>query len=352
MKLCHRGITDYYPENTIGAINDTIISNKYDGIEIDIQLTKDNIWIIYHDDNLLRLTGVNINTNMADFEEINMIEWKGKKFYLNKLIDLMSVNVHKNFIFNIKIKSKFDINIKAKNNLKNILLNLPFKKFISSFNYEWYSWILENTTLEFAFLADKTIPSHGNFWIIDRNLLKSIDIFDMIERNIKIGIYGGKYEELDSNIIKYQIVDHKEEVIVYADGTFDLFHNGHIEFLKKAKSFGTKLYVGVLHDECVESYKRIPILELKDRTKILENIKIIDKVISPAPFYGSKFGNLDREFIQKNDIDIVVYSGDDLENWVSHYKTAIDLEIIRNFPYGKDNLSTSEIIERIKKRIK
>ena len=48
--------------------------------------------------------------------------------------------------------------------------------------------------------------------------------------------------------------------------------------LKKAKSFGTKLYVGVLHDESVESYKRVPILELKDRTKILENVKIIDKV--------------------------------------------------------------------------
>lgn len=352
MKLCHRGITDYYPENTLGSIADTIQSNKYDGIEIDIQLTKDEEWILYHDYNLLRLNGTDVSTNNINYHEINTIRWKGNNFNVTRLSDLISLNVPQNFIFDIEIKTSINISDNAKKSLKKILLNLPFKKFISSFNHEWYSWILENTTLEFAFLADKTIPSHGNFWIIDRNLLKSIDIFDMIERNIKIGIYGGKYEELDSNIIKYQIVDHKEEVIVYADGTFDLFHNGHIEFLKKAKSFGTKLYVGVLHDECVESYKRIPILELKDRTAILENIKIIDKVISPAPFYGSKFGNLDREFIQKNDIDIVVYSGDDLGDWVSHYKTAIDLEIIRNFPYGKDNLSTSEIIERIKKRIK
>ena len=75
-------------------------------------------------------------------------------------------------------------------------------------------------------------------------------------------------------------------------------NSGSVWFFR-FKSFGTKLYVGVLHDESVESYKRVPILELKDRTKILENVKIIDKVVSPAPFDGSRFGNLDRDFLQK-----------------------------------------------------
>ena len=72
--------------------------------------------------------------------------------------------------------------------------------------------------------------------------------------------------------------------------SFDLFHTGHIEFLNKAKSFGTKLIVGVLDDSCVESYKRIPILNVEDRGKILENIKSVDKVIKRAPFLNSKFG--------------------------------------------------------------
>jgi len=352
MKLCHRGITDYYPENTLGSIADTIQSNKYDGIEIDIQLTKDDEWILYHDYNLLRLNGIDVSTNNINFSEINMIRWKGKNFNITKLSDLQSLTVPTNFIFDIEIKTTINISKKAKESLKNILLNLPFKKFISSFEHEWHGWVLENTNLEFAHLADTVMPDHGSFWIISKTLFDKLDTYDIIERNISIGIYGdASLDNLDlcPELVKCKIIDDKKDIIVYADGTFDLFHTGHIEFLKKAKSFGTKLYVGVLHDDCVESYKRVPILELKERTKMLENIKIIDKVISPAPFFGSKFGNLDKDFLQKNDIDIVVYSGD-LGDWVDHYKDAIDMDMIKNFEYGKNNLSTTTIINRIRNR--
>lgn len=40
--------------------------------------------------------------------------------------------------------------------------------------------------------------------------------------------------------------------VVYVDGTFDLFHIGHIEFLKRAKEQGDFLVVGV-HDDQVNS---------------------------------------------------------------------------------------------------
>ena len=80
---------------------------------------------------------------------------------------------------------------------------------------------------------------------------------------------------------------------------------------------------------------------------MLENIRIIDKVISPAPFYNTMFGNLDREFIQTNNIDIVVYAGE-LGEWAKHYKDAIDMNMMVNFPYGKGNISTSKIIDKIR----
>jgi ethanolamine-phosphate cytidylyltransferase len=41
--------------------------------------------------------------------------------------------------------------------------------------------------------------------------------------------------------------------IVYVDGTFDLFHTGHIEFLKRAKELGDYLLVGV-HDDQVRLF--------------------------------------------------------------------------------------------------
>lgn len=37
--------------------------------------------------------------------------------------------------------------------------------------------------------------------------------------------------------------------VVYVDGTFDLFHIGHIEFLKRAKALGDFLIVGVHNDQ-------------------------------------------------------------------------------------------------------
>ena len=43
--------------------------------------------------------------------------------------------------------------------------------------------------------------------------------------------------------------------VVYLDGSFDLFHLGHVEQIKKAKEEGDFLYVGVHDDQDIkESY--------------------------------------------------------------------------------------------------
>tara|TARA_B100000161_G_scaffold259650_1_gene225812 strand:- start:1224 stop:2285 length:1062 start_codon:yes stop_codon:yes gene_type:complete len=351
MFLCHRGISDYYPENTIGSILETSKNLKYSGVEIDIQLTKDNKWIIYHDDTLLRLNGLNKEVNKINYSDIGSIKWKGKTFPVNLLSDLTQLNFDREFIINIEIKVKFrEVDSYSKKMLSNILLKINIPKFISSFDHDWFNWCVDNTNLEFAFLTEDELPESGNFWILDHKLFEEIDLIDLMERNIKLGSYGNKVngdKSDESSPLKYQIVDHKQKKVVYVDGTFDLLHPGHIEFFKKAKSYGDELVVGVLDDSCVESYKRTPILSLKERTIMLENIRIVDKVISPAPFYKTEFGNLDREFLQNNNIDIVVYAGE-LGEWTKHYKDAIDMEMMVNFPYGKGNTSTTKIINRIK----
>ena len=163
-------------------------------------------------------------------------------------------------------------------------------------------------------------------------------------------LFGKKIDNVDEPYnLKYQIVDDKEKKVVYVDGTFDLLHPGHIDFFKRAKALGNYLIAGVLDDSCVESYKRTPIISLKERTTMLENLRLVDKVISPAPFYNSKFGNLTKEFLQKNEIDYVVYAGE-LGSWSCHYQAAIEMNIMTIFDYGKDNISTSEIIKRIQDR--
>ena len=132
--------------------------------------------------------------------------------------------------------------------------------------------------------------------------------------------------------------------IVYCDGTFDLFHSGHIQFLKSCKEMGDYLILGVISDENVLSYKLTPILPLKDRVTILQHIDFVDEVVANCSFQP-----LSNEFLEEKKIDVVVYASEDGQPcWTSHYQEAIKKNIMKYVAYGKDNLSTSKIIEKIK----
>lgn len=55
--IAHRGLHDNdHPENSLGAFEQAIEQNYL--IELDVQLSKDNIPIVFHDTNLKRMTGV------------------------------------------------------------------------------------------------------------------------------------------------------------------------------------------------------------------------------------------------------------------------------------------------------
>jgi len=66
--------------------------------------------------------------------------------------------------------------------------------------------------------------------------------------------------------------------IVYVGLAADIIHEGHINILKKAKSYGD-VVVGLLTDEAIASYKNIPHLDFKRRKIIVQNIKYVKKVI-------------------------------------------------------------------------
>ena len=66
--------------------------------------------------------------------------------------------------------------------------------------------------------------------------------------------------------------------IVYVGLSADILHKGHINILKIANSYGD-VYVGLLTDEAIASYKNIPYLNYEKRKIVLENIKYVKKVI-------------------------------------------------------------------------
>ena len=65
---------------------------------------------------------------------------------------------------------------------------------------------------------------------------------------------------------------------VYVGLSVDIIHEGHINILKIANSYGDVI-VGLLTDDAIASYKNIPYLDYKRRKIIVQNIKYVKKVI-------------------------------------------------------------------------
>ena len=69
--------------------------------------------------------------------------------------------------------------------------------------------------------------------------------------------------------------------IGYTSGVYDLFHIGHLNILKNAKSVCDKLIVGVSTDELVKKYKnKKPIISHSERMQIVSSIKFVDAVVA------------------------------------------------------------------------
>ncbi|RUS34869.1 hypothetical protein BC938DRAFT_478120 [Jimgerdemannia flammicorona] len=81
--------------------------------------------------------------------------------------------------------------------------------------------------------------------------------------------------------------------VVYVDGTFDLFHTGHIEFLKRAKALGDYLLVGVHDDQTVNAIKGVnyPLMNLHERVLSVLACRVsysstLNAIVTTQPFFG------------------------------------------------------------------
>lgn len=99
----------------------------------------------------------------------------------------------------------------------------------------------------------------------------------------------------------------KDEKIVYVGMSADIIHPGHLNILHEASKYG-RVIVGVLTDEAIASYKRLPYLNYEQRSLIVSNLKGVSEVI-PQP-------TLDyRPNLEKVRPDYVVH-GDDWKDGV------------------------------------
>ncbi len=67
----------------------------------------------------------------------------------------------------------------------------------------------------------------------------------------------------------------------YAAGAFDLFHIGHLNILKHAKSECDYLIAGVVSDEMLRRNKGVdPVIPLAERLEIVRSIAFVDEAVA------------------------------------------------------------------------
>jgi glycerol-3-phosphate cytidylyltransferase len=69
--------------------------------------------------------------------------------------------------------------------------------------------------------------------------------------------------------------------IGYAPGAFDLFHVGHLNVLRNARSRCDYLIAGVVSDEMLKLNKGItPVVPVEERLEIVRSISFVDKAVA------------------------------------------------------------------------
>lgn len=111
----------------------------------------------------------------------------------------------------------------------------------------------------------------------------------------------------------------KKYKIGYTQGTFDMFHVGHLNLINKAKEQCDFLIVGINSDELVEEYKHhTPIIPDRDRMIIVSNVKSVDNALV--------VNTLDKVSLQKKLKFEVIFIGDDWKDNARWIQTEKDLQ--------------------------
>ena len=129
----------------------------------------------------------------------------------------------------------------------------------------------------------------------------------------------------------------KSYIIGFTSGVFDLFHIGHLNILKNAKSICDKLIVGVSTDDLVQTYKhKVPVIPFTERLEIVRSIKFVDSVVAQE--------NMDKMVLWEKLKYDIMFVGDDwqkTEKWqeIENKFEIVGVKIVY-FPYTKGTSST------------
>lgn len=93
--------------------------------------------------------------------------------------------------------------------------------------------------------------------------------------------------------------------VIYTKVVADLFHSGHVEFFRQARSLGDYLVVQVVADERVAAAKRRPIMTQAERLAVVAACRHVDEARPDGPRL------ITRAFLDENGYALYAYAACD-----------------------------------------
>lgn len=121
-------------------------------------------------------------------------------------------------------------------------------------------------------------------------------------------------------------------------GTFDVFHIGHLNILRRARALGDRLVVGISSDELnLQKKARLPVYLRNERMHIIESLRCVDEVFLEESL------ELKADYIRRFNAQTLVM-GDDWKGRFDHLSPLCEVIYLARTP----TISTTSIIETIR----
>lgn len=200
--IAHRGLSSKAPENTIPAFELAGQQQRYFGIECDIRMTKDNKFVVFHDEDLSRMAKIKRNIKDLTLEELQAFPMKkGSKIksypelFIPTIETYLDICAFYQKAAVIEIKEVHEMTMLT--DLMDILDQyIGMHKIIISFNLNYLKYLRALSQIELQFLTGK--PTEEELYdcrvnqidvSIHRDHIKKNLVSRLRKEGMKIGVY-------------------------------------------------------------------------------------------------------------------------------------------------------------------